>query len=115
MSPDSTEMWEKKDVFLETRSLKKESKMIVHDISNFRIISCYFKNDTCISFTVIYYNLSRSYVEQLLVKKYDYNGKESWLCCLEDKRLELCLREEPGRLFIIEACHPTVDISGRQQ
>ena len=105
LSPDSTESWGRKNVYVDTKSLKKENKILIHDTENFKVTSCIFNNDTCTSFYFVYYNLSKKYVENLLFKKYNYNGDDSWVYASGTDMIELCLKEEPGSVFVIEACY----------
>ena len=105
LSPDSTESWERKNIYVDTKPYKKENKILIHDTENFKVTSCIFSNDTCISFYFVYYNLSKKYVENLLFKKYNYNGKDSWVYITGSDLIELCLKEEPGSVFVVEACY----------
>jgi hypothetical protein len=105
LSKDSTESWEKKNLKIDVTRLRKEGKMTIHDPDNFKVITCYFQKDTCNSFMIVYYNLNRPYVEKMLKKKYNYNGQDSWICCSENKHIELCFMENPGEIFVVEVCH----------
>lgn len=105
LSSDSMESWEKKNTYVDTSPLKKQNKILIHDTENFKVTSCTFDGDTCTSFYCVYYNLSKKYVENLLFKKYNYNGYDSWVYITGNDLIELCLKEEPGSVFIVEACY----------
>lgn len=101
LSNDSLESWTKDNIYIEAQY---ENKILIHDLDNFKTITCFFENDTCISFTIVYYNLNKNYVEGILTKKYNYSGNRNWVYNCGNKHIEFCLREELGNVFIIEAC-----------
>lgn len=103
LSEDSTEAWQKMNIYVDEKFLKKEGKLIIHDTENHKIITCFFSNDTCTSFMVAYYNIHKEYLSKMLNKRYNYNGFDSWNYNYKNKNIELCLREDQG-VFIIEAC-----------
>jgi len=109
ISPDSTEIWEKKNVHIDLRDFKSENKLRIHDLDNFRVITCTIEDDTCVSFIVVYYNLSKDYIQKILDKKYNYDGNDSWTYCCGNASLQLCLKEMPGRIFVIEACNAVAE------
>jgi hypothetical protein len=103
-STDSTEMWQKENVVIDYK--RNADKMIIHDPDNFKVTTCYFdvSYGICTSFVVVYYNLKKQTVCDILSKKYKYEREDSWITTIDGTDYEFCLKEEPGRIFIIEAC-----------
>ena len=103
VNPDSTEVWKKENVSIDITELKTNNKLRIHDPNNSKVITCLLKDNICIYFSIVYYNFNKSHIEDILIKKYNYNGKEKWHCY--NYNLELCLNEKPGKIYIIEACY----------
>jgi len=106
LSSDSIEIWEKKEVYIQI----KDEKVIIHDTSNGKIISCEFDDTSdkiCRSFTIVYYNTSYKSLSKKLNKRYEHQeGQESWIVCCDDNTYyEYCLeRRDNEHIYILEVC-----------
>ena len=109
-STDSTEMWEKKGVSIQPNFHDKIegvnylASIVIHDTENFKITTCYFEENFCVYFRIVYYNLSLKQVQTLLAKKYDFVNKNEWVCYKYKTPLALTFNYKENGIAVIEAC-----------